>query len=309
MADSGGDVDPARRPVRSWSPPQALLSAVAFLLLRSPAVTTGAPTPWGGPAVSAHRNQYAPGGPAPLRRGAADRFRFGRFFAPSAVASAFDGVRRRPGSFRPHRGRDGRAGSVCSTRLGGDWVLGESEQVLPSCTCGAVLRAYLDADLNRRWCADRVLDMTITQARRASAGGELRYRQDMVLRSQRVLASTTGVMAYSHSIAVDAIGRGDYCALVEIDPDVPGTERRPFDSLSVYVSLTQEGPDVRVYAAGVMEVNRKVVPNLIVFDASGIAGDQAGKGTLWLSAHFKQKAAAAVGARGRWTPGGLFRRG
>ena len=36
-------------------------------------------------------------------------------------------------------------------------------------------------------------------------------------------------------------------------------------------------------AAGVFEVNRRVVPNLLIFDASGIAGDMAGKGTLWLA--------------------------
>ena len=52
-----------------------------------------------------------------------------------------------------------------------------------------------------------------------------------------------------------------------------------------------------------MEVNRKVVPNLIVFDASGIAGDQAGKGTLWLAGEFEERkraVAAAAAARSKW---------
>lgn len=44
-----------------------------------------------------------------------------------------------------------------------------------------------------------------------------------------------------------------------------------------------------IYAAGVMQVNRKVVPNLVIFDASGIAGSMAGKGTLWLSSFFDQR--------------------
>ena len=52
----------------------------------------------------------------------------------------------------------------------------------------------------------------------------------------------------------------------------------------MYVGLQQVGPDVRIYAAGVFRVNRRVVPNLVVFDASGIAGDMASKGTLWLAA-------------------------
>ena len=234
------------QPVRPRRPrPRALLAALSLLpLLRSAAAAPPAP------AVSSRRPDYAAGGPAPLLRGRAHAFRFGRHRSPAAVSRAFDGVRRRPGQWRDYRGTDGREGRVCSTRLGGDWVLGESEQVLPSCTCGEVLRAYLDAALNTRWCADKVQDMAITCVRRP--GVEVVYRQDMVLRSQRIITSKTGVMEYSHSISVDAIGRDNYNALVQIDPDVPGTERRPFDSLSVYVSLTQEGPDVRVYAAGVM---------------------------------------------------------
>ena len=55
------------------------------------------------------------------------------------------------------------------------------------------------------------------------------------------------------------------------------------------MGLEQNGDDVNRYADGIMKVNRKVVPNLIVFDASGIAGSMAGKGTLWLAAHFEEK--------------------
>ena len=43
----------------------------------------------------------------------------------------------------------------------------------------------------------------------------------------------------------------------------------------MYVGLQQVGPDVRIYAAGVFRVSRRVVPDVVVFDASGIAGDQA----------------------------------
>lgn len=49
-----------------------------------------------------------------------------------------------------------------------------------------------------------------------------------------------------------------------------------------------DGKSVNIYANGIMKVNRKVVPNLIVFDASGIAGSMAGKGTLWMAAYFQE---------------------
>ena len=65
---------------------------------------------------------------------------------------------------------------------------------------------------------------------------------------------------------------------------------------------------MQIYAAGLMKVNRRVVPNLIVFDASGIAGDQAGKGTLWLSAHFTERKAAAKAARRGWPGEGFVQR-
>ena len=76
--------------------------------------------------------------------------------------------------------------------------------------------------------------------------------------------------------------------------------------------LQQVGPDVRIYAAGVFRVNRRVVPNLVVFDASGIAGDMAGKGTLWLAGHFERRrvaaAAAAVAREARDAGGAASRR-
>ena len=46
---------------------------------------------------------------------------------------------------------------------------------------------------------------------------------------------------------------------------------------------------MNIYAAGVFEVNREVVPKIIIFDTSGIAGSLAGKGTLWLSAYFQNR--------------------
>ena len=87
-------------------------------------------------------------------------------------------------------------------------------------------------------------------------------------------------MSYSQTIAIDRIGKHNYCAHVQLDPNLPASARKPFESLNVYVGLEQRGDDVHIYAAGVFEVNRRVVPNLIVFDASGIAGDMAGKGRL-----------------------------
>ena len=97
-------------------------------------------------------------------------------------------------------------------------------------------------------------------------------------------------MRYSQLITIDQVGESNYCVRIKLDPnDANSTLRKPFDALSVVVSLQQEGCDVSIYAAGVMKVNRKVVPNLVIFDASGIAGSMAGKGTLWLAAHFEQK--------------------
>mmetsp|Transcript_11233 Transcript_11233/g.26470 ORF Transcript_11233/g.26470 Transcript_11233/m.26470 type:complete len:479 (+) Transcript_11233:201-1637(+) len=133
------------------------------------------------------------------------------------------------------------------------------------------------------------------------------YRQDLLLNSQRVLLSHTGTMRYQQIIEVDKIGKDSYTALVRLlkpkktypqngDDETPTkkfttTAKKPFESLQVYVGLEQAGDDVKIYAAGVFEVNRQVVPKIIVFDTSGFAGSLAGKGTLWLSAYFEQRSA------------------
>ena len=118
------------------------------------------------------------------------------------------------------------------------------------------------------------------------------YQQDLVLKSQRIISSQTGIMRYSQIITIDKIGHDSYSVLVQLDPDhqrTQATTKKPFESLSVYVGLQQNGKNVDIYAAGVMKVNRQVVPNLIIFDASGIAGGMAGKGTLWLAGFFYQR--------------------
>ena len=188
------------------------------------------------------------------------------------------------------------------SRACSDWVLAESQQTAPHCTCEEVLAAYLDGGLQRRWSADKVIDVQTSAARTSRA--EPCYVQDLVLHSQRVLARHTGVMRYSQRIVVDRVGAHAYCVLVELVPErgVDGGRaergralrgasagKRPFRSLAVYVHLAQRGADVDIYAAGVFEVDRRVVPHLVLFDASGIAADMAGKGTLWLSAHFGER--------------------
>lgn len=118
------------------------------------------------------------------------------------------------------------------------------------------------------------------------------YQQDLVLRSQRIIRSHTGIMRYSQILTIDKIGNDSYSVLVRLDPEqqtASTTRKRPFESLSVYVGLQQKGENVDIYAAGLMKVNRKVVPNLLIFDASGIAGSMAGKGTLWLAGYFDQR--------------------
>lgn len=180
-------------------------------------------------------------------------------------------------------------------QLYGDWVLAESEQVCKHCSTEDVLKAYLNGDLQTKWNAKEVLECRFTCKDAMYGDHPIRipqisgkyYVQDSWLRSQRVITNHTGIMKYSQTITIDKIGEQDYTVLVKLGPQQHGaTAKRPFNDLSVYVGLQQKGSDVEIYAAGVMEVNRKVVPNLIVFDASGIAGTMAGKGTLWLSAHF-----------------------
>ena len=242
-----------------------------------------------------------------LEYGRAGDFHFCRFQSPVAVKAALAGCRP-SSSFKLHRGKDGRHGFVSTAKLGGDWVLAESEQVAPSCTCEEVARAYITAHLQQRWNADKVARVTFS--RKTSPSGVRYYQQDISLLSQRVIRSHTGPMSYSQTITVDKVGRKNFCVSVLLDPNCPATARKPFESLDVYVGLEQQQDDVRIYAAGVFEVNRRVVPNLIVFDASGIAGDMAGKGTLWLAGHFEERRAAAAAAmvgKATWLQGARAR--
>ena len=97
-------------------------------------------------------------------------------------------------------------------------------------------------------------------------------------------------MRYTQKVRIDMIGRRAFNCFVQLDPTSKTTTKlKPFDKLAVNVSLREVGDDVQIYAAGLMRVNRKIVPNLYIFDASGIAGAMAGKGTLWLSSHFADR--------------------
>ena len=230
-----------------------------------------------------------------LEVGRADAFRFARYQSLRAMSACFESVRSM-NAFKPHEGDDGRLGHVCSTKLGGDWVLAESDQVAPSCTCEQVLAAYLDGALQKKWNDDKVASAKFSLKK---DGRGKYYQQDLELLSQRVIRSKTGPMSYSQTIEIDRIGKHNYCAHVQLDPNLPASARKPFESLNVYVGLEQRGDDVHIYAAGIFEVNRRVVPNLLVFDASAIAGDMAGKGTLWLSGEFEKRRVAAAEAVGR----------
>ena len=116
-------------------------------------------------------------------------------------------------------------------------------------------------------------------------------------------------MRYQQIIEIDKVGRHNYAVLVRLLKHekkrngenmrqlmaredrfgaITTTVKKPFESLEVYVGLEQMGSDVKIYAAGVFEVNRKVVPKIMVFDTSGFAGSIAGKGTLWLAGYFEK---------------------
>lgn len=135
------------------------------------------------------------------------------------------------------------------------------------------------------------------------------YQQDLVLKSQRVITSHTGIMKYSQTICIDQVGRDNYSVLIRLDDrdntirqqeqGATTTKKRPFDALSVHVALEQDGDNVNIYANGVMKVNRKVVPNLIIFDASGIAGSMSGKATLWLAPYFANRKRARKEGKGQ----------
>ena len=309
-------------PIRS-----PLLFAASLLLLCMPrAAATAVNT--GSLAIASQRNDYEDASVlAPLQQllendNNDDIFLFGRFQSPDAVRKALrQGYRRRrrtssstsslPSTFSYFQGKDGRHGNVSSTKLGGDWVLAESEQLAVNCTSKEVLLAYLSGKLQKQWNQDTVLECRILE-RNSQASPvafwrgkqpiqqpqiqkeeeeESYYQQDLVLRSQRIIRQKTGIMKYSQRIMIDQVGSDRYCVSVRLDPSTrdTATALKPFESLSVYVHLLPENDNVRIYAAGIMKVNRKVVPNLVVFDASGIAGSMAGKGTLWLAAYFKEK--------------------
>lgn len=276
--------------------------------------------------ITNYRNEYDDSkNQENLLHGNAQEFKFQRYQSPIAIKKALSLTRQSP--FKWYQGKDGRKGHVSSTKLGGDWVLAESEQVAVQCTAEEVLRAHLSSDLQEKWNANDVLECHF-KCRKASAkeadmhnqnvnkekvafwGGrgskkhssklwqqQRVYQQDLVLRSQRIIRSHTGVMRYSQTITIDKIGKDNFTVLIYMDPihQTYATKKKPFESLSVYVSLKQNGENVDIYAAGVMEVNRKVVPNFVVFDASGIAGQMAGKGTLWLGAFFEERRVKALG--------------
>jgi len=256
-------------------------------------------------------------------------FLFSRFQSPQTIRRVLDALNPRRG-FAKFEGKDGRHGQTRSTKLGGDWVLAESLQTAVGCTPQDVLEAYLSATLQAKWNSKQVLECHMTLQNETDATTTTIkpfYQQDLVLKSQRIIRSHTGIMRYSQKITIDQVGGDDdddhhqhhhhhqggrkrngnnqrggrsnhkYCVSVQLmDPVASSrssrtttTLRKPFDVLDVYVNLEPSGNNVNIYAAGLMKVNRKVVPNLVVFDASGIAAGMAGKGTLWLAAHFQQQ--------------------
>ncbi len=238
-----------------------------------------------GVTFNRHRRNYAHESLKKLKYGSADTFNFGRFQSPDAVDRAMSDCRSSK-SFKHHSSKEGKDGYYCSTRLGGDWVLAESKQIAKDCMPAEVLAAYLDGRNQKKWNEDKVLDIKISKI------GQGLYSQAMVLKPQRVLTGKTTIMRYTQKIRVDKIGNSNFNAYVELDTkSKTNTKLRPFSILKVNVGLEQVGNDVHIYAAGIMKVNRKIVPNLVIFDASGLAGAMAGKGTLWLSKHFEDRSA------------------
>jgi hypothetical protein len=272
-----------------------------------------------------------------------DGYLFPRFQSPASIQRLIERVivscRRHPrrgGSnisplhpFQKYQGTNHREGLIRSHKLSGtDWVVAESKQVALDCTPEEVLETYLSGALQEEWNRDKVKKCTITR-RFATADDDTDrnhnyYQQDLVLRPQRIITSSTGVMRYSQKITVDKIlGNGNqdghdknnmarYCISIQLWKEGVSsttTKKKPFEALSVYVHLEPKLQEqqreetaaaaprcnVHIYAAGIMKVNRQVVPNLGVFDASGIAGSMAGKGTLWLSGYFQQRQLAKEG--------------
>jgi hypothetical protein len=283
-----------------------------------------------------------------LKYGAGQSFAFQRFQSPKSIRKALQSVRS-ASSFKWFEGKDGRKGHTSCTKLGGDYVLAESEQIAVDCKTEDVLRVYLTGELQARWSAGNCLECHITKFKKKGNSHSHRsngrkhatkprrlnmwsgrlndsndkrgkiqkrksnkdpgqadtyfYLQDLLLKSQRVIRSQTGPMRYQQIIEIDKVGEHNYAILVHLLKNKKGNDRfpeqmdltgtitstvkKPFESLEVYVGLEQMGRNVKIYAAGVFEVNRKVVPKIIVFDTSGFAGSIAGKGTLWLAGYFQ----------------------
>jgi len=288
-----------------------------------------------------------------LKYGFGQSFAFQRFQSPISIHNALNSIRS-ASSFKWFEGKDGRKGFVSSTKLGGDYVLAESEQIAVDCRTEDVLRVYLSEELHAHWNAKNCLECHITKFKKkkncpshlsdnrervkkspklnlwfgkpnddTDERGQIQkhksnndvtrkdsyfYLQDLLLKSQRVIRSQTGPMRYQQIIEIDKVGHQNYSILVrllknkknskrennhpleeqeDLNSAITTTVKKPFESLQVYVGLEQMGSDVKIYAAGVFEVNRDVVPKIIVFDTSGLAGSIAGKGTLWLAGYFK----------------------
>ncbi len=303
--------------------------------------------------LAGYRDDYADGNSTlpfqqELKHGFGQKFVFQRFQSPASIRKALQSVRS-ASSFKWYEGKDGRKGNVSSTKLGGDYVLAESEQIAVDCKAEDVLRVYLSGELQTRWNTKNCKACIITKMKKGknhpsklistaehqTISGRINfwssnrkdgskqsekskkidgeestmdgtekfyYLQDLFLKSQRVIRSQTGPMRYQQIIEIDKVGQENYSILVRLlkddhplrrqqDPanSMAATNKKPFESLEVYVGLEQMGSDVKIYAAGVFEVNRNVVPKIIVFDTSGFAGSIAGKGTLWLAGYFEKR--------------------
>lgn len=304
-----------------------IVTIISVLLLAQTPSCHSSITTAGDVAISSYRNNYDDGSSQKdLSRDDPSGFSFQRFQSPSTIQRALKNTHR-TSPFKWYQGKDGRRGYVSSTKLIGDWVLAQSKQVAVQCRTEEVLQAYLSGELQQQWNNGEVLNCKFREMKTDSVQTNIKlntsklknfielqlrgksktkksapkklnlstgicYQQDLTLKSQRIISSQTGIMRYSQIITVDKIGHDSYSILVQLDPDhqrTNATTKKPFESLSVYVGLQQSGKNVDIYAAGVLKVNRQVVPNLILFDASGIAGGMAGKGTLWLAGFFDQR--------------------
>ncbi len=301
--------------------------------------------------LAGYRSDYAEGNNTlvsreDLKNGLSQSSVFQRFQSPASIRKILQSIRS-GSSFKWFEDKEGRKGYFSSTKLGGDYVLAESEQIAIDCTTEDVLRVYLSGELQARWNTKNCDDCQITKFKKEKYPSQLSsltkrnlrtlnlwsgrdnepvedvhdyqgnmevsdkkdryfYLQDLFLKSQRVIRSQTGPMRYQQIIEIDKVGPHNYAVLVRLLKDgknsfsenilqrdsrfkaITTTAKKPFESLEVYVGLEQIGSDVKIYAAGVFEVNRRVVPKIMVFDTSGFAGAIAGKGTLWLAGYFEE---------------------